>query len=281
MRTAVPQWPLGISTCAFGKLDERVFQAYGEIGALMEISLSPEECARLDWKAVPVYSARYGVPVRSFHLPFYPFEHNNLASLDPAVRKETLELHGSFVRRMSEARIPFAVVHPSGEPNREEDRPDMLNACAESLYALAETAKPYGVTVCVENLPRTCIGRDGSEIRFLADSHPDLRICFDVNHLLTESHEAFVRAVGEKIASVHLSDYDFQDEKHWLPGEGGIDWNELVDLLIGAGYDGPFLYEVPMRCPKTLPKPRRDLVLTDYARNYEACLSGQPFPPIV
>ncbi|MBO4366146.1 MAG: sugar phosphate isomerase/epimerase [Clostridia bacterium] len=280
MQTTSPNWPLGISTCSFGYLDESVFKAYADVGALMEISLSTDQCRQLDWASISVFSARYGVPVRSFHLPFYPFEHNNLASPDAAVRKETVAFHAEYLRKISDAGIRYAVVHPSGEPNPPEVHQDMLNACAESLFQLAETAKSFAVTLCVENLPRTCIGRDSSEIRFLTDSHPDLRVCFDVNHLLTESHKAFVRAVGEKIASVHLSDYDFVDEKHWLPGEGSIRWDELIDLLLEAGYAGPCLYEVPMKCPKSLPVPRRDLTLRDYLNNYRSLLSGEPFPVI-
>lgn len=276
----VPHWPLGISTCSYGYLDETVFRAYAEAGAVMEISLSAEACTRIDWEQVSRWSKQYEVQVRSFHLPFYPFEHNNLASLDGAVRKETVSMHESYIRRMSDAGIRYAVVHPSGEPNREEDRENMLNACAESLALLAETGTRYGVTLCVENLPRTCIGRDSREIRLLTDSHPALRVCFDVNHLLTESHTDFVRTVGERISALHVSDYDFSDEKHWLPGEGSIDWPELVDLLLSCGYGGPFLYEVPMTCPKTLPAPRRDLTLPDYVRNYKACIRKQPIPPI-
>ena len=280
MDHAYPNWPLGISTCSFGFLDESVFKAYADVGALMEISLSTERCGQLDWASVPVWSARYGVFVRSFHLPFYPFEHNNLASLDAAVRKETVGMHAEYLRRLSEAGIRYAVVHPSGEPNDPADRADMLKACAESLNALAEQAKKQSVTLCVENLPRTCIGRDSEEMCFLTDSHPDLRVCFDVNHLLTESHADFIRAVGGKIVSLHLSDYDFADEKHWLPGEGSIRWNELIELLRQTGYAGPLLYEVPMKCPKSLPVPRRDLTLPDYLANYRSLLSGEPFPVI-
>jgi sugar phosphate isomerase/epimerase len=40
-----------------------------------------------------------------------------------------------------------------------------------------------------------------------------------------------------------MSDYDFLDEKHYFPGNGLIDWKEVVELLEEAGYEGPFLYE--------------------------------------
>jgi sugar phosphate isomerase/epimerase len=43
---------------------------------------------------------------------------------------------------------------------------------------------------------------------------------------------------------VHMSDYDFVDEKHWLPGWGDNNWNNIILSLIEAGYDGPFMYEV-------------------------------------
>jgi len=41
-----------------------------------------------------------------------------------------------------------------------------------------------------------------------------------------------------------LSDYDFVDERHWLLGTGKIDCGELISLLKGIGYQGPFMNEV-------------------------------------
>lgn len=74
-----------------------------------------------------------------------------------------------------------------------------------------------------------------------------LRACFDVNHLLVDNHRDFIKGVGDKIVSLHLSDYDFVDEKHWLPGEGKIDWKELIGLLKSINYTGPFMNEVRCR----------------------------------
>ena len=45
-------------------------------------------------------------------------------------------------------------------------------------------------------------------------------------------------------ASLHVSDYDFVDERHDLPGHGVNHWNEILDLLQEAGYKGPILYEI-------------------------------------
>ena len=40
-----------------------------------------------------------------------------------------------------------------------------------------------------------------------------------------------------------MSDYDRKNERHWLPGEGVIDWTELLSALVESGYEGPFIYE--------------------------------------
>ena len=272
-------WPVGLSTCAFGRLDASVFEAYAAHGIRrMEISLPTEKYADLDWKSLPALEKESGVTVWSFHLPFYPFDLFDLSSPDPVLRAETLKRYREYLGRIGDAGIGIAVVHPSGEPNPPEERGDRISLCRESLAVLAEEALRCGVTVAVEDLPRTCIGNCSGEILTLLDAHPALRACFDTNHLLTEDPVQFVSAVGNRIVTLHVSDYDRTDEKHWLPGEGTIDWPALVSALENAGYGGPFLYEVPMRCPKTLQ--RRDLVPQDYLSNYRSCVNKEQPSPV-
>jgi sugar phosphate isomerase/epimerase len=69
-------------------------------------------------------------------------------------------------------------------------------------------------------------------------------------------HKDFVDALGDKIVTCHMSDYDFVDEKHFFCGNGDINWDELIGLLEGIGYCGPFLYEggfAPHRVLKDVP----------------------------
>ena len=75
---------------------------------------------------------------------------------------------------------------------------------------------------------------------------------------------------------MHVSDYDFVDERHLLPGEGLNDWPVIVSLLEDAGYDGPFLYEV-RRMPQA---GRRTLRYDDYRRNYTAVVNKLPIPRV-
>lgn len=77
----------------------------------------------------------------------------------------------------------------------------------------------------------------------IMESNSDLRICFDVNHLIKETHREFVKKVGRYIATTHISDYDFIDERHWPPMKGQIPWGEVQSALEEVDYNGPFIYE--------------------------------------
>ncbi|MBE6251231.1 MAG: hypothetical protein E7111_06195, partial [Bacteroidales bacterium] len=97
---------------------------------------------------------------------------------------------------------------------------------------------------CIENLPRTCLGRNGQEMMYLIDGHDGVGLCFDVNHLMYQSHADFLAAIDKgTIKTVHISDYNFTDERHLLPGVGHIDWKPLWDGIRANGYKGIFMYE--------------------------------------
>jgi sugar phosphate isomerase/epimerase len=109
---------------------------------------------------------------------------------------------------------------------------------------MAGEAEKLGIRLAVECLPRTCLGNTSAEMLELVQADERLGVCCDVNHLLQEKSEAFIRALGSRIISVHISDYDGLDEKHWMPGEGINDWSAILGALAEAGYEGPFLFEV-------------------------------------
>lgn len=273
-------WKLGLSSCATDSIDRSVFEAYAQNGIqVMEISLPMQMYLEIDWKAAKKDALETGVEIRSIHLPFYPFETNNIASPDAWVRKQSIEMQTELIKRSSEIGVKIAVIHPSGEPNPNDDRKNRLLYAQESLSILAENASHYGSTVAVENLPRTCLGNCIEEMRFLTAGNEKLRICFDTNHLLTEKNADFIKTLGNLFVTIHVSDYDFLDEKHWLPYEGKNDWVELVTLLEDAGYEGPFLYEVGRKTPPTLN--RRELTFADYRKNYEACVQKRVAPKII
>ena len=186
----------------------------------------------------------HGTAISSVHLPFSPFSRIDPASPDPAVRKAILEIQSELIAAAGDAGIGMAIIHPSGEPYREEERAERIACAVEVIGTLTETAKSAGVTLCLENLPRTCLCRTSDEMLVFLGAIPDLRVVFDTNHSLSEDNVRYIRAVGEKIVTLHVSDYDFIDEKHWLPLQGKNDWPSLVKTLEEVGYRGRFLYEI-------------------------------------
>lgn len=246
-------WQIGASACGHEDMTRELFEEYqkAQIG-FMEISLCfncrgleviKEIYSRYNVKNVRKYAEETGVDIWSYHLPF---DHNfvNPASFDAAVRKQTIEIDNMMIEDAAEVGAKYAIIHASGEPIEDSDRADSMKYAKETILTLNETAKKNGIVLAVECLPRTCLGKNSSEVLELVEGDDALKVCFDVNHLLCESHKDFVKNIGSKIETLHISDYDFVDERHWLPGKGKIDWEELVSLLKGIGYNGVFMNEV-------------------------------------
>ena len=135
------------------------------------------------------------------------------------------------------------VLHGCLEPVAPEQRPVRIARSIRSLRELDEYAQHFGARIALENLPRSCLANSSVETRAMMAA-ASVPICFDVNHLLGDTHAAFLDALADQIVTTHLSDYDGIDERHWLPGEGIVPWRELFLRLMDSGYRGPFLFEL-------------------------------------
>jgi len=136
-----------------------------------------------------------------------------------------------------------AIIHASAEPIRDSDRRRRLEVCRKALAELTPGFSKIHVQLALEDLPRTCLGNTSDEILWLINGIGGLGVCFDTNHLLKETPEQFVRKVGPHIVTLHVADYDGKDERHWMAGEGIVNWPVVIRELQTAGYSGPWLYE--------------------------------------
>lgn len=264
-------WPLAVSLCARTHPTQDDFRELAETGVTMiELSYLYPLYPEIEWKKIEKNSRQHGIALWSLHLPF---EHNlaNPAHPDPAVRAGTFRFDRELAGKAADIGVRVLVVHPSGEPIEEAGRPESMKRSKEWLSGLADLAGSIGMKVAVENLPRTCLGRDAADMVELLED-PRLFACFDTNHLLLDSHVDLVRAVAGRILTLHVSDYDFINERHWLPGEGKIDWPVLLSALEKADYEGPWLYEVSRKPEKTIV--RRPLAWRDFAANRAALIAG-------
>ena len=270
------EWKLGMSSCG-RELDEKTFEGYAANGvSAMEISPSLEQLKVLDYEGTRTLAEKYGVELWSFHLPFYPFDTLNIASLDKQLVTYSVNYLSELIKKASTAGCKVAVIHPSGEPNVESEREELLKIAADALAQLGDVAYSQGMTLAVEDLPRTCLGNCSSDIKRLIADNRRLRVVFDTNHLLAEKNEDFIKELGDKIVTLHVSDYDFRNERHWLPYEGRNNWVNIVSLLEETGYSGPFMYEIGPGTPETIVR-ERDLEFSDFVENYKACVEKRPF----
>lgn len=264
---------IGLSCC--GRISKDVFRQYAEAGIpYMEISLGSEDYDHLDMKEIQKNANEYGIKLWSYHLPFAPFSRLNPASLNRELRSFTVSYFEELIRQAAEQGLDKFVVHASGEPIPEEDRAESMKWAKESLNTLADFAHERGAVLAVEDLPRTCLGNCSQEILEMLNVNERLRVCFDTNHLLMEDAAQFIRAVGNKIITTHVSDFDFVNERHWLPGEGKLDWQNLLKALDEIGYTGIWLYEINLDCPKTIYRDR-PLTYTDFVENAKALFAGE------
>lgn len=246
-------WPTGVS----GAITEESLAEYRSAGIhFMEMSYGQaDKWIELEYtKRAKEYFARaksYDVTINSVHLPFYQTDVCvDPTSSDPAVIAYILQLQSELIRAAADSGVRYAVIHPSNEPYTDTERAVRLENCIQTIGALTNVAKEAGITLALENLPRSCICRVKEEMVQILDAIPDLRVCFDSNHCLLQTNPDYIRACGNKIVTLHISDYDFINERHLLPGDGMNPWDKLLSALEEVDYNGVFNYEITRNHPK-------------------------------
>lgn len=240
--TAYTDWVTALST---NHTDLETLRFYHDCGiGGVELSVRWPFQQEIDWQAFRKNADAAGIQILSFHLPFSYVM--NIACLKEEDRQNVVATHKRLMKEAASVGISRFVIHPSAEPIPEEERPLWLQSAKKSLKELAEFAASLDAVLCVEDLPRSCLGNTADEMLELIGVDDRLRVCFDVNHLCLNNggtHQEFIDKLGDKIVTTHMSDYDFVDEKHFFPGVGMINWKALVEGLETIDYCGPFLYE--------------------------------------
>lgn len=152
---------------------------------------------------------------------------------------------------------PYIVFHPVLHPDF--DNGQNLSAAKQInldfFSAMAPALQGTGITLCIENMFR---GENGMPKIFNAGSDAEQLIdwidtlnsmhgahfaaCLDTGHatVVGQDPAAMLRELGERTRVLHIHDNDGILDQHWLPGEGIIDWNEVLQALKEIGYTGTF-----------------------------------------
>lgn len=155
-----------------------------------------------------------GMAVWSVHLPFS--RTLDISVADDSLRAANVAVQAQMIRWSCELYAPQRLVlHPSSEPIADSLRERRLENAVASIRTLKAVADACGVELCIENLPRTCLGNTPEELVRIVDAVPGVGICFDTNHYVQGTVAHFIETAGRRIRTVHISDYDFVNECHW------------------------------------------------------------------
>jgi len=214
--------------------------------------------------------------LNSVHAPFGINPSNrthlmDISSIDEEERADSLEEVKKGLDLLIRLGGEILVVHPSPpahlRPIADDIRPAKLEQCKRSLKEIIEVCKRKKIKLAVENTTKTSLGNSSVEIlEILEGLDPEtIGVCLDTNHMnLKEDLVEAVYRIGERLFTLHVSDNDGREEKHWFPFEGVIEWKPFIEALVNCQYDGVFMYEVITNSMKNLGE-----VLQKVEKNFE------------
>ena len=183
-----------------------------------------------------------GFNLNSFHMTFGPlFCYFNF---DETKRIEAVNRSIDICKRIEQYGFKYVVTHTNGWdfPIAENNRRDEGIKNLRDSYCRLVKGSP--VTIAAEILPRNCLGNTSKEMLKIIDGINGIKVVIDLNHIMQESEADCVLALKEHLVGLHVSDRDQINERHWLPGEGIVDFMAVLSALESFGYSGYFTYEV-------------------------------------
>jgi sugar phosphate isomerase/epimerase len=113
----------------------------------------------------------------------------------------------------------------------------------ETISLIVDTAKNYGLRIALEPRPRETIATTDALLTLFKEvGSNSLGALVDTAYMFTQREyiPLSLRKIENRIFAVHLSDSDGLLEHHWAPGEGKINWAEVIKSFRSTSYDGLF-----------------------------------------
>ena len=243
----VTKWPLGTSSDSVRKLqksDIEELKKYGfdctEVWSGSANNQQQKETLENKCKQLADWAKEAQINIWSVHLPYG--KDYDMSEPDDAKRRENVKKIKKAIEACRALKAQKFILHPGIGAKTDQERILRIAACRKSLPEVITTAAKFNAKITIECMPGAGVGNTSDEILILVDGIDGIEVCCDVNHLFQEKPEEFIEKVGSYITTLHLSDYDGK-ERHWLPGQGIINFNNVIGALEKTGYNGPFMFE--------------------------------------
>lgn len=195
-----------------------------------------------------------GLFLDNIHVPYYACR--ELWSPDAAERADAVSLHLGWIDDCARHAIPRMVMHVSLGTSTPAPGPAGL----DSFERLTERAAASGIGLAIENT------HQDAYVDVLLDriDNPALQLCFDSSHdrLYAQTPGSLLDRWQSRLTALHLSDTDGRRDRHWLPGEGVVDFG-LLRPNWEESYEGVYMLEC-------VPKDRNEDPARFLARAYDS-----------
>lgn len=176
-----------------------------------------------------------GLILENIHVPFT--QSGWLWSELESERSRIIHSHLEWLNACADHQIPIMVMHLTEEGNH----PVPNTYGLDSMLKLVKAAEELGVTIAIENTLRS------DNVPYILERIQStyLGLCYDSSHYNLSDKQDYhlLDNYGGRLAATHLSDNDGIKDRHWLPGQGVINWNRVAEHF-PTGYRGCLTLEV-------------------------------------
>lgn len=186
-----------------------------------------------------------------------PFLWTSLIAPEEPMRSRTLEEMKATIDVCALLRAEVMTVHGGAtyadDLRKETCAQDILQ---ENLRELVAYGRRAGVVVAVENLQAErgilsslCYPRTTNDLVRLVEKVPHARGTLDIGHAMQNDEPplAALRCALPILANIHLHDMSSDGQAHRALGEGVLDLDAVVDVLVAGQYSGYVTVEVSDR----------------------------------
>ena len=128
---------------------------------------------------------------------------------------------------------------------------DIRPKVCDWLKTMGDEAAQRGITVALETHPSLVHNADAALKTMEATDHPNIRINFDTGNIsfYTEGTDAVteLKEIAQYVVSTHLKDHSGNFDEWDFPtlGTGSVDFAGVRQVLIDAGFQGPWIMQGP------------------------------------